>query len=589
MANNLSETTNDEKVQIELSTKEPTDTTQEKLYMKILKDYNETEHDGLITLSNIGGNQDTLYPVTRVENVVDENGKSLGEILEEIKNSGGSGFEINGMVNEYKIDNDSEEIKIGDFVELSGNGDGINWDNPNWYITESDAYKYTAKDFNLWDFCHIKDNYYFGILDKNKTFPQEFVFCVFSLVDYEYGIFEKKRFVVKKYVNFTIPTTLLSYVTDAKVCCRQISENEILFFGNFLNRPSDENDSNSFMGFPISVDVSNENNISLTISQTSNIQTFLTESTSTSSTSAKNFILKHMSDGNFALLFSNKSTDTIDYKLCFFTTKTGKIETVTLVDNFSIENRYSAYVTMDTINNNGISIYMERYLTSSQQQPNAYIKNYQINNNSLISKTQMLMIATNVVWNLDSPTSFAIIKTKYDDLWLYTDFQHAWAINLSDTTSPKLIQDSTISFRNGNHGVVNFKYFENTNMIVSVAFYGSIITIANAIVNYDEITKRISITCNKPLYTYITTLSDSKIGWFSCGSGYCEPCYVEPYLFFPSFVNSSWLQRGLGIVTSGYINNYIRKSTQNNRIFGVAKTSGTSGETIDVYVPNITI
>ncbi len=85
MADNINTTTNDETVQIELSTQEPTDTTQEKLYMKILRDYNETEHDGLMTLSNTDSTQDVLYPVTRVENVVDSTGKSLDTILSEIQ------------------------------------------------------------------------------------------------------------------------------------------------------------------------------------------------------------------------------------------------------------------------------------------------------------------------------------------------------------------------------------------------------------------------------------------------------------------------------------------------------------------------
>ncbi len=116
MADNTNTLTNDETVQIELSTQEPTDTTQEKLYMKILRDYNETEHDGLMTLSNTDSTQDVLYPVTRIENVVDSTGKSLDTIISEINTKIDGYSPINGIVEEYQVAA-GENISAGDFVE----------------------------------------------------------------------------------------------------------------------------------------------------------------------------------------------------------------------------------------------------------------------------------------------------------------------------------------------------------------------------------------------------------------------------------------------------------------------------------------
>lgn len=85
MSNATNNDTNENTVEITLSTKEPEQITEESLYVKILRDFSDTEHDVLMSKINSDTTKSILYPVTRVENVVDDSGKNLTTLLQETK------------------------------------------------------------------------------------------------------------------------------------------------------------------------------------------------------------------------------------------------------------------------------------------------------------------------------------------------------------------------------------------------------------------------------------------------------------------------------------------------------------------------
>lgn len=82
MADATNTNTNEETIGIELPTNFE-QITQDELYVKILRDYSDKEHDVLMSRT-ISDSSDFLYPVTRVENVVDNGGKGLDKILAEM-------------------------------------------------------------------------------------------------------------------------------------------------------------------------------------------------------------------------------------------------------------------------------------------------------------------------------------------------------------------------------------------------------------------------------------------------------------------------------------------------------------------------
>ncbi len=85
MADTTINNTNEETVEITLPTKEPEQITEENLYVKILRDFSDTEHDVLMSRINADTTKSILYPITRVENVVNDGGKTLTKILEELE------------------------------------------------------------------------------------------------------------------------------------------------------------------------------------------------------------------------------------------------------------------------------------------------------------------------------------------------------------------------------------------------------------------------------------------------------------------------------------------------------------------------
>lgn len=65
-----------------------TDTTQilteDKIYIKKIRQYTDTEYDINMARINDDNTKSMLYPITRLDNVVDNTGKKLTDILAEL-------------------------------------------------------------------------------------------------------------------------------------------------------------------------------------------------------------------------------------------------------------------------------------------------------------------------------------------------------------------------------------------------------------------------------------------------------------------------------------------------------------------------
>ncbi len=58
--------------------------TEDKIYIKKLRNYSDTEYDVQMARINDDSTKSILYPVTRIDNVVDSTGKKLTDILNEL-------------------------------------------------------------------------------------------------------------------------------------------------------------------------------------------------------------------------------------------------------------------------------------------------------------------------------------------------------------------------------------------------------------------------------------------------------------------------------------------------------------------------
>lgn len=60
--------------------------TQDKIYIKKMSSISDTEWNVIIARINDDSTKSKLYPTTKVDNIYDNSGKKLTDILEELKN-----------------------------------------------------------------------------------------------------------------------------------------------------------------------------------------------------------------------------------------------------------------------------------------------------------------------------------------------------------------------------------------------------------------------------------------------------------------------------------------------------------------------
>ncbi len=58
--------------------------TEDKIYIKKIRNYSDTEYDVQMARINDDSTKSMLYPITRLDNVVDSTGKKLTDILKEL-------------------------------------------------------------------------------------------------------------------------------------------------------------------------------------------------------------------------------------------------------------------------------------------------------------------------------------------------------------------------------------------------------------------------------------------------------------------------------------------------------------------------
>ncbi len=58
--------------------------TEDKIYIKKIRNYSDTEYDVQMAKINDDSTKSMLYPITKLDNVVDNTGKKLTDILNEL-------------------------------------------------------------------------------------------------------------------------------------------------------------------------------------------------------------------------------------------------------------------------------------------------------------------------------------------------------------------------------------------------------------------------------------------------------------------------------------------------------------------------
>ncbi len=541
MADNIDTTTNDEKVQIELSTQEPTDTTQEKLYMKILNDYNETEHDGLMTLSNTSGTQDVLYPVTRVENVVDSTGKTLPEILEDVKNN--MGIHIKGLIESYKIAS-GETISTGDFVE---------------YLNESTDWSYIHGEPH-------KDE-----IDIPVGWESEIYFDSCKISDTQIFYVIGMRYGMNKVFGglITLDTTTKNFnIGIQKELC---SPSEFNIDGCKVQHISD-------------------NKCFLIVMSYSLVNAYIVEDIFNSPAVVGNRTIVE-SGGSYS--HYNSCLVRVSSTKQYFFSSAGKGTLMTIGTN---------NITANTIADDGESA---NFFDAMAVDENSVIqmrgKEVKVINVSQDFPT----IQSNVMVTAGWKQEFSIYKThkfyKYSNdeiafvgiqgnegiisIYHFSDLNGNLNVGFDDNSSivhqTRLLCSKGVEFLNDTHAFIVWGYNTNDGKDISFELYGY------SKINTDSPASNKGYFYLSPRNEVYMVVSNGYYTFSQISKEYFSTQYLDSISEILLLGTNETRTKITPFLIRGVSENSIRKVVDKTKLIGVAKGSGTAGETIEVYVPNV--
>lgn len=578
MADEISTATNDEKVQVELSTQEPTDSTQEKLYMKILKTYNETEHDGLMTLSNIDGTKDILYPITRVENVVDETGKDLNTILNEIIAETEGMSPINGIVKEYSVV-DGANINKGDFVELTGTGEGEDWTGVTLTMPTSNIISLigsTSTKKTITNMCYIGNNKYF-LYDFERS--DKSYCCIATLSEDKTTLTANSVYEIAPSTwGYSASTEVSNSYSDSKIY--KVSDTSVIVFENITvyNR----SEGNYYIA-PVARIFSWNNDGTITTGTTTIISSTYLNSGSTGFQGDYIYDIKNcqVSSNTFAVLYRKRLYDSPytpdNWNLCRLSVSGTTISVKTVSTPTYFVNDWNKYVHIDQLSNGSFEM-----IYNGSTENSVYIANYSDNGNTLSISGTPLLISSE--WHNDiSQNNSYIIPIKNEQyLWHSgTDFYLINNSNLSAPTGGVFNASWTDESRN----IYGYYFDEQTNQLIVAYIYSTEVKVILCDLKFENnILTRLSKKTETTLILFDKPSNDKRM---PCHI-YNKNLYVNGYLYLCGYdysnPNTYW---SMFVMKPDFLIKFIQTATSQNNILGVAKTAGNAGQTIEVYVPNI--